>query len=194
MRGTQIAGICLVVIGLMVTAAPAGAATVLVDYEDLVLNTQYFCCGPAFNSAGMDYSTEQFQWSNGIWTPDGYAEVVAMGMACGTRQEIWINNINLRLELPVQADLIELDYGEYGGNLNIEITGVFQNFANMQDINGMPFGAATVSVVDYGVPGNSCGHLTVRGPVDSFSIGGQEFVIDNMVINTPGCFIGTVLR
>ena len=194
MRGTRIAGICLVVLGLMVTAAPARAATVLVDFEDLVLTTQYNCCGITFNSGGMDFTTRAFQWDTGGWTTDGWAEVVNYGLACGSRQEMWINNVNLEIDLVVQADHLELDYGEYGGNLNIEINGVFVNFQDMQDINGAMFGAALVTTIDYGVPGQSCGKLIVDGPIDSFSIGGQEFVIDNVSINTPGCFIGSVLR
>jgi hypothetical protein len=41
-----------------------------------------------------------------------------------------------------------------------------------------------VSVVDFGVPGNSCGTLRLTGSITSFVVGGQELWIDDLSVDS----------
>jgi len=72
---------------------------------------------------------------------------------------------------------VSFKFGEYGGNLNLEINGDFWNFDNMVDIDGMVIGGVTVSV-DWGGGGGDCGQVSLSGDVEFLRIGGQEFWMD----------------
>jgi hypothetical protein len=85
---------------------------------------------------------------------------------------------------PKQLSSLTFRFGEYGGNLNIEINGDFRNFQNFSDLNGLTIGGANVSVTN-GF-GNDIGEVTISGTIDSFSIGGQELWVDDFCYQT-GC-------
>jgi len=186
MKNLVIVGIFALVLGL-----PGMAAAQLVDFEDLALGTIYVI-GDVFTTGGVMVTTDPFQRTGGSWTSDGDANVDNSGMAGGTGNEMWISNINLVFH-PGGWGLATIDYGEYGGNLNIEINGDFVNFEDFIDIDGKTIGGVLVAVVDYGSPGHCKGRLYLTGPINTFSIGGQEFVIDNVLLQPGGCFVGTVM-
>ena len=81
-----------------------------------------------------------------------------------------------------QADLRIL-FGEYGGNINLEVNGDFANFENFLDIDGTALGGVVVSVISGGT-GSDCGELMFEGTTDTLMIGGQELWID-WAGNTP---------
>lgn len=175
---------------VLMLALPGMAAAQLVDFEDLALGTTYIV-GDSIATGGIKITTDPFQWSGGGWTSDGYARVGNSGMAGGIGLEMVVNNINLVFH-PGGWGAATIDYGEYGGNLNIEINGAFVNFENFKDIDGMNIGGVLVAVVDYGTPGQCAGRLYLTGPINTFSIGGQELAIDNVVLQGT-CFIGSVM-
>ena len=119
-----------------------------------------------------------FQWGNGTWTSGGFARVESGWLAGGTGQEMQVNNIILGFAITSPLPGLDLHFGEYGGNLNIEINGVFKNFDNFADINGRNIGGVQVWVLN-GF-GNDTGKLTLVGAINSFSIGGQELWIDHI--------------
>jgi len=73
-------------------------------------------------------------------------------------------------------------WGEYGGNVNLEINGDLfcgEDFTLL----GPTLGGASVSVVSFGPTpggGGELGKVTVTGVIESFKVGGQEFWIDNV--------------
>jgi hypothetical protein len=93
-------------------------------------------------------------------------------------QEMIVNNILLKFDFGGPVAGLALRFGEYGGNLNIDINGEFVNFENFADINGAVIGGVNVSVVN-GL-GNDQGTLTLLGTIESFAIGGQELFIDDV--------------
>ncbi len=186
MKRLAITGIFVLMLGL-----PGMAAAQLVDFEDLVLGTTYVV-GDSIPTGGIEIKAEPFQWSSGGWTSGGFAQVGNSGMAGGAGKEMVINNINL-VFFPGGWGYATIDYGEHGGNLNIEINGDFVNFEDFIDIDGKTIGGVVVAVVDYGAPGHCAGRLYLTGPINTFSIGGQEFAIDNVVLQAEGCFIGSVM-
>ena len=102
------------------------------------------------------------------------------GLAGGTGQELAVNNVNLNFDFGRPVRSISLLFGEYGGNLNIEINGDFRNFDNFTDIDGAIIGGVQVSVIN-GF-GNDAGRLELEGVISSFSVGGQELWIDEVCV------------
>ena len=147
------------------------------DFEDLAAGSTYIV-GNAFASGDLIYTVKAFQWSNGSWTSSGHAGVGTGGNAGGTGNEINANNVNLAFGFSGPLRSLYLLFGEYGGNVNIEVNGDFRNVQNLSQINGNTIGGVAVSVVN-GL-GNDSGSLTLTGEIVQFAIGGQEFFIDGV--------------
>ncbi len=149
-----------------------------VAFEGLTLGDSYRV-PDRFVDSDVEITVRAFQWGNGEWTTDGFSEVDDQGLAGGSGQEMLINNVNLDFDFCcVLEEGLTLRFGEYGGNLNIEINGIFKNFENFADIEGANFDGVTVTVID-GL-GDDMGTLTLKGEVWSFAIGGQELWIDDI--------------
>jgi uncharacterized repeat protein (TIGR02543 family) len=162
---------------------PGGHELPCVDFEDPPLGTEYHV-GDTFTDSGAVIDVERFQWDSGQWCNGscGYASVANDGDAGGSGQEMWINNVNLRFDFGSPCESLSLLYGEYGGNLNIEINGDFRNFEDFADIDGLTIGGVTVVVDDLG---DYKGRLTLSGVINSFAIGGQELCIDDVCPTVP---------
>ena len=179
---------------LLAAGLVAMAAVVTLDFEDLPVGTTYNP-GDIFFSGGTRLSIDPFQWDNGAWTSAGTAMVDNVGNAGGMGQDMQLNNVNLVLDpsgwgVTTRIDLL---YGEYGGNLNIEINSDFRNFQDFADIDGLTIGGVLVSTNDHGPAGNSTGELQLDGVIQTFSIGGQELWIDDVNAEVQGCFISSVM-
>ena len=157
-----------------------------IDFESLLLDKIYYV-GDAFTDSGAYIDVLSFQWGSGSWTSSGYARVVDDGYAGFSGNEIHINNVNLGFAFSSQLIGLSLNFGEYGGNLNIQVNGEFKNFQNFDDIDGTTIGGVSVSVIN-GL-GNDKGRLILSGDMDTFSfqekeftflIGGQELWIDHV--------------
>jgi hypothetical protein len=121
--------------------------SVCVDFEDLPLPPLgVYHVGDTFPTGPAMVAALPFQWSGGGWTNGGYAQVDTAGLAGGSGQEMTVNNINLHFHFGTPLSCLELKFGEYGGNLNIEINGDFRNFENFASINGLIIGGVQVSV------------------------------------------------
>ena len=161
---------------------PPGCA----DFEDLPPGSKYEV-GNTFQSSGVEISVERFQWSNGQWTDSGFAEIDDQGLAGGTGQDIHVNNVNLRFDFGVPCRGLSFLFGEYGGNLNIEINDDFRNFENLADIDGATIGGVEVSVA--GGFGNDKGIVELSGVITSFAVGGQELWIDHVCCLEAVCCV-----
>ena len=154
---------------------PAAAAS-CVGFEDLALSTTY-AVGSVFSDSGVTIIGKTFYWSSGTPYSGGYSLVENGGMAGGSGNELQVNNINLGFDFGGPIPGLTLLYGEYGGNLNIEINGDFRNFERFAAINGLLIGGVQVTAVDLG---GSLGQLQLDGTIHSFAIGGQELWIDDV--------------
>ena len=148
-----------------------------IDFEPpLPLGTQYHV-GDSFVSDGVTIEVKRFKLSNNQWTYDGFAQVGNTGQACGSGQEILINNANLEFNFGGPIPALSLLYGYYGGNLNMLINGSLLNFADFSMVTGQTVNGVTISASN---TGQGCGTLTLSGTINSFFIGGQEFFIDHV--------------
>jgi hypothetical protein len=106
---------------------------------------------------------------------------------------VQVNNVNLSFDFAVPLRELTMNFGEYGGNLNIQINGVFRNFSNMAELDGTTIGGVGISVVN-GM-GNDAGLLELTGRTTDFAIGGQELWIDDVcVLRTARLMLPLVLK
>lgn len=162
----------------------AGSASHVVDvvcvtFEGLSLGATYNV-GDVFLDSRARITVRPFTWSNGIVFNGGFTAVENGGLAGGTGNEMQVNNVNLSFNFAVPLRELTLHFGEYGGNLNIQINGVFRNFFNMAELDGTTIGGVAISVVN-GM-GNDTGLLELTGRTSDFAIGGQELWIDDVCV------------
>lgn len=153
-----------------------------VRFEDLPLGERYKV-GDTFVDSGTTITVRPFVFSDGTEFDDGRALVRNGGDAGGSGNEMQLGSANLDFNFgyPLQGGLSML-FGEFGGNLNIEINGDFRNFEDFAEIDGETIGGVAVSVA--GGFGNDQGRLQLSGTVNSFVIGGQELWIDDVLEDT----------
>jgi hypothetical protein len=151
-------------------------------FEDQTLNAT-FNVGDSFTSGAATHTFFAFFPPGPDCVnpdPNGVATIGNGRNACGDGKELQLNNINDRIDFGAPLQWLALNYGEYGGNVNIRINGDCRNLDNLSDVNGSMVGGVTVWAIDYGPAGQSCGNLYAVGTIDNFRIGGQEFFIDNV--------------
>jgi len=102
-------------------------------------------------------------------------------LADGAGNELHTNNINLNFDFGIILTGLALQYGEFGGNLNININGSFVNFENFDNIDNTTIGGVSVFTLDTSTPGNSSGAMFAVGEIETFVLGGQELWLDNVV-------------
>ncbi|MCA9211587.1 MAG: hypothetical protein KDB27_00860 [Planctomycetales bacterium] len=153
-----------------------------IDFEDLTVGNTYVV-GDSFVADNTGFQAKvtgrPFEWSNGVMFAGGQATVESGNSSGATGQDISVNNINLDFNFSAApVNDLSMQFGEFGGNLNIAINGDFVNFEDFQDINGAVIGGTTISVVN-GF-GQDTGVLNVSGSVNQFLVGGQELWIDHI--------------
>lgn len=116
-------------------------------------------------------------------TTSGLALVTENGMACRSGKEMAINNVNLSFFFDGTVSGLSFYYGYGGGTLNIEINGECLVFSDFASLDGLTLGGV---VIHNERTSESCGRLSLNGPIAAFKIGGQEFAIDDLTL-CPDC-------
>jgi hypothetical protein len=148
-----------------------------VAFEETPVNTR-FAVGDSFVEAGVTIEVRTFFLANGDPIEDGFALIEGDGQAGGSRQDVQVNNVNLAFAFGVRLAGLSLQFGEFGGSLNLDVNGDLRNFNNFTDIDGDTIGGADVDVnFD---PDNQHGVLTLRGVIETFAVGGQELWLDDV--------------
>jgi hypothetical protein len=159
----------------------------VIDFDDVPAAAAYHV-GDTLSSSGYDFALTDFQWGGGTWTSGGVAGVATWGTLSGsTGQAIYPNNINLALTLASPAPYLRVLFANYGGDLNVEVNGDFRNVTNFMSLDGTVIGGATltVSLVTPSSSADEEGELYFDGAINSFKIGGQEMIMDNVAIPEP---------
>lgn len=156
------------------TPPPVGGRCV--EFETLVPGTVYQV-GDGFSEAGVTVTLAPFEWSSGNVYQDGKAEVGISGQAGGSGLELEVNNVLVEFG-QIDTELVTLRFAELGGNVNLTINGDKRNFHNLSAVNGNSIGGAFLTVVN-GF-GNDSGTVRIEGRVETLSIGGQEFWLDDV--------------
>lgn len=157
-----------------------------IDFESLTLGKE-FNVGDMFVDSGVVINVLPFQWESSSWTTGGYAKVYDGSYAGVSGKEININNVNLGFQFSSSLKGLSLNFGEYGGNINIQVNDEFKNFQNFDDINGTTIGGVNISIINGS--GDEKGRLILSGDMGTFNfqekdftflIGGQELWIDHV--------------
>lgn len=157
-----------------------------IDFESLALGEE-FNVGDIFVDSGVIIHVLPFQWESSSWTTEGYARVYDGGYAGVSGKEMNLNNVNLGLQFSSTLRGLSLNFGEYGGNLNIQINDEFKNFQYFDDINGTTIGGVNISIINGS--GDEKGRIILSGEMNTFKfqekdftflIGGQELWIDHV--------------
>ncbi len=154
----------------------------ITDFEDVPPAVFYYS-GDSFTTYGYTVTAQDFQWSGGSWFGGGYVQADNVGLAGGSGNELEINNINLSFDFGAPVEDMDLLFGEYGGNINIQINGDLRNEENLSSLDGVNVGGVDI-FVDAGF-GNDSGILTLcstESLIEEFIIGGQELWIDELCI------------
>lgn len=150
-----------------------------IDFEDLVLGTTYKI-DDSFVISKVKITLVPFFLNNNDSTDKGYAKIENGCAAGGSGLELAIHDINLKFDFSASLSGLSLQYGEYGGNINLEINGQLINVEDFVDIP-KKVGGVSVFAIDSGEQGNSSGMMTVVGTINSLTIGGQNLWIDNIL-------------
>ena len=166
---------------------PAGSLTLTsaettecIRFEELSLERPYRM-GDTVTDSGVGLSIGKFQWSDGHWTRGIYAKSIDSGYAGGSGQELYLNNVNARFDFGGAAKDLSFTFVNRGGNLNIEVNGDLQNletFGDVLTVGGIPVSVDSYDTDAYGR--TYSWRLSLTGMVDSFAIGGQGLVIDDV--------------
>lgn len=155
------------------------AATV--DFESLVSGTKF---GESYGNLpgdvvlsqdGIIVSVEEFFL--GTFTGFVKAEVGGVYADFFSTTPLELNNISLRFDFSdVGFDVtsVDVEYKEFGGTNNVVVNGY--TIHEVDPLSDLPavVSPGITSSVDNGI-------LTLAGDIDSFQIGGQELVIDNII-------------
>ena len=133
-----------------------------------------------------------FFFTSGVQNDNGLATVntgpIDGGTVWGSGNYLRVNNINLQLALPSAAPGLSFEYAYLGGNSNININGTqLFSFGSPSTLAGMTIGGVNIAATSSPINGGQAGVVTLSGPISSFSVGGQEFFLDNIkIVPEPG--------
>jgi hypothetical protein len=164
-------------------------ASVTYTFEAPALGTIYNV-GDSVALPGSTMRFMPFQWSSGIWTNMGVADIDGLPLQArgGGVKELQLNNINVRFVPTQPLTGAKFRFGWYGGNNNLNINGVHRNLASILNANGMVIGSVQVSIILDAVqpPGGAVGTLRMvplaGNTIQRFYVGGQEFFMDNVTL------------
>jgi hypothetical protein len=150
-----------------------------VDFEDLT-NGTFFNVGGFFSDSGTSVDVMEFVLSNGNPFSGGSAVVQTNGDALGSGNEILTSAVNLAFDFGGPISSLTVLYADLGGNVNIDINGDFRNLDDLFDLDHSVVGG--VEVFATGTPAGETiqGAIMMLGQIDSFKLGGQELVIDDV--------------
>lgn len=158
-----------------------------IDFEDIPAGTQ-FPAGVDFVSGGVLMHLEEFYWDVGSCTNPtmgGFVMVDSNGQACGSGNDLMVNNVNVAFDYGVILTDLVIHFGESGGNVNLTVNGQCVSAGNLSDMPPV-IGGVNVTV-DEPNPGHGCGKLSLHGAIFEVSIGGQEFWIDDIECTPDLC-------
>jgi hypothetical protein len=121
----------------------------------------------------------EFQFTNGGKT-FGSAQIAA-GNFAGGEQILRVNNINLEFDfrrIGFETAQVTFDYFKQGGFENLLVNGeaYVGNLAQAKNT----LGGVTVSVSEVVLGSGRRGTVLLRGAVKTLTVGGQEFMLDNV--------------
>ena len=98
----------------------------------------------------------------------------------GSGNEINCNNVNLHFLFDYPRGKVTLQFGDLGGNTNLEINGDFQNVSRTYLLDNATVGGVEITIDAVQSGNNWIGTMTLEGEINDFKIGGQELYLDKI--------------
>ena len=133
------------------------------------------------------------EFTLGTFTNYGFAQVTAppdsfFPPAVNDTQTLLINNINAMFDytaLPFPVAKVNFDYVDLGGQENLDVNGLGRYEGELDAIPPGFFPGFTVTVTKSAAPGGVAGTVEISADagqaIESVTVGGQEFAIDNVM-------------
>jgi hypothetical protein len=161
--------------------AGVNAQTAVVDFESLAVGTMFggsFGDAPGdvvFTEDGIDVSVETNLFGS-------FSQVTIGGFtdASFPTTPATMSNINFKFDfsnLGFDVKKVTFEYVDFGGEENLGVNGTVVELPVLTDAPAMLGGASVFVTPDNGVPGT----VTILGMINSITVGGQEFGMDNVV-------------
>ncbi len=164
----------------VLTCGYVEAATI--DFDNLSVGTFYGENVPNFEGQevlfenGIGMSVERFNF--GSFTDFFEASVIGPNAAAFPTNSLSLNQINVEFDftqLGFTPNLVSIDFRDLGGAHNFSVNGgPAIELASLADIPAIPSIGVTAVV--------SNNQIILSGQIDSFLIGGQETIIDNLSV------------
>jgi hypothetical protein len=119
-----------------------------------------------------------FVQDEGEVTQNGVIEVGEGQGAGGSGRELLLYNASVSGSFTSPASGMTMLFSDYSGSLNMAINRDFRRFANFADLQQQVVGGVSVAVSKG--QGDGQGSLTLSGPLQSFTVGGEELGIDQI--------------
>lgn len=145
-------------------------------FDDLAAGSTY-PYGTTFMTNGVRVGGEAFHYPWG-WTAGGHAAIDGKSRAGGSGHDVMANNIGLRFDFGAPVQGVRFRFGEYGGNVNLEINGDLAIVGDFWQLDGLQMGGATIRVINGN--GSATGSVELFGRIDTILIGGQELWLDDV--------------
>lgn len=181
-----------VLLGLLGSHVLQALQAICIDFEEppWALGTQYgdpvgqVPGNIAFTSGGVRILVQPFEFSGDGGTFN-YAQIDDAPISFSAGQSLRLNHINVEFDfntIGFSPSQVSLDFLDLGGTENLAVNG---NPSFIDDIARAPslMAGVAVSVNVTPIPRGKSGTVMLNGPIQSFSIGGQEFWIDHVCIS-----------
>lgn len=153
-----------------------------IKFEELKSDIKYIV-GDRFSDSEVEMSVQSFELGNGNITEKGSVQVSTRKRAEGEGNELAFMNANVKFGFSETLSFLTFRFKWSGGNLNIDINGDSRNIRSFSEITGQAVGGVAVTLLPGSNPEK--GILKLEGALHSFSIGGQEFWVDDVSANIP---------
>jgi hypothetical protein len=151
-----------------------------VNFEAFAVGSTY-TVGTSISEFGTTMVFQDYWWYPATPYSGGYGEIKNLGEAGHIGKDMWLNNINLNFGFVYPRSEISLNFGYYGGSINLYVNDAPPYppiiVGDPMNLSGS-YGSFNVNVVNLG---SNKYKLVITGTINSFAIGGQEFVIDHVV-------------
>ncbi len=133
-------------------------------------------------------------FDNGTFSAIGSPYIDWGVSGAGSGQVLWLDNTNAHYNLSgyPQVSSVDFDYADGGGDENLSVNGA-SLFLEFADEAGVPFSLGGVDVLITRTTGfsESTGKVYLIGAVSEFSVGGEEFYVDNVCVTLGPCSADT---
>ena len=163
----------------LVAVAAVQTSESCINFEDATVRSQYRV-GQTFVSGETLVSVGPFFFTEGQSTDQGFAQIDQNTQAGGSGKDVLVNNVNLSFGFDSPLEGVTINYGDYGGTVNLAINGELAIENSLLDLDDTSVGDVQVAVTPNGANDNQTGRVTLSGTIERFSIGGQEFWLDDV--------------